>query len=266
MPRPGASRAVSPFLTQFSGAGSARIMENDSIGNHFVEAPAFTSIPLRRKSQSVSFTGPIHWEAPLTIEFDCSCGRALRVRDESLRGRKVKCPACGLLADVPGEPPAPRNDSAPPPPEPGRRRKRRPRRRGRRRAGQNADPPPSEAGAQKPAPGRSEGRAQGRAPDDSRQGDRPPRKRRPRRRPDRTNRHGGARRRDADGRRRLQPQEQQPVEIGGGIPPGRVKPPRETAERASTVERETPEGPASTVEKETPEGPVSSFFKRLFGR
>jgi hypothetical protein len=194
---------------------------------------------LRRPCQSVSFTGPIHREAPLIIEFDCSCGRALRVRDESLRGRKVKCPACGVLADVPGEPPSSQNQTPPPPPG-GKRRRRRPRRRGRRGGGQKGDAAPVDA------------RQEDRGADDQGEGDRPPRrKRRSRKRSSRRNRQGGGPRRDRDGRRRLQPQERQPVEVGGGIPAGTVKPPPEE-----------PKPPA----KEAPAGPVTSFFKRLFGR
>ena len=36
----------------------------------------------------------------MPIEFDCPCGKALRVADEHA-GRKVKCPACGVVGYVP---------------------------------------------------------------------------------------------------------------------------------------------------------------------
>jgi hypothetical protein len=134
----------------------------------------------------------------LSIEFPCSCGRALRVRDESLRGRKVKCPACGALTEVPGAPPSQggqkRNSAAKGARRGGRRRKKNGQGAGKRRA----------------------------------------------------------KRRDRNGR--LQPQERQPVEVGGGLPPssesGR---PAEPATKAPE-----PQQPA--------QGPVTSFFKRLFGR
>jgi len=210
----------------------------------------------------------------LSIEFNCSCGRALRVRDESLRGRKVKCPACGTLADVPGEPPPPAQEGPSPvadapapssPREGGRKRRRRPRRRG-RRGGQKPQNAPAEGdgradqGHARPPQEQRQGdrppqeqRQGDRPPQEQRQGDRPPRrKRRPRNR-NRRNRQSGPRT-DRNGRRRLQPQERQPVEVGGGIPAGPLKPPPE------------PPAPAQAPEEKKTAGPISSFFKRLFGR
>jgi len=40
----------------------------------------------------------------MTIEFRCACGKMLSVPDDAA-GRKAKCPNCGALRDVPGEPP-----------------------------------------------------------------------------------------------------------------------------------------------------------------
>lgn len=58
----------------------------------------------------------------MPIEFDCPCGKALRVADE-YAGRKVKCPACGAVGFVPepepqfevveDEPPSPPAKAAP---------------------------------------------------------------------------------------------------------------------------------------------------------
>jgi hypothetical protein len=144
----------------------------------------------------------------LSIEFSCSCGRALRVRDESLRGRKVRCPACGALTDVPGAPPSQR--------------------------GQNRN----SGGTGAPRGGRRR------------------RKRRPRKRSSQKNGQGGGKRRArrSDRTGRLQPQERQPVEVGGGLPPSSGSSrPAEPAKKAGEVEQ-----PA--------QGPVRSFFKRLFGK
>ncbi len=56
------------------------------------------------------------------IEFPCSCGKTLAVGEE-LAGKRARCPACGQVADVPGDGPAPfpgapRSESVGPPAAP----------------------------------------------------------------------------------------------------------------------------------------------------
>ena len=55
----------------------------------------------------------------MPINFDCSCGKTLRVPDEHA-GRRVKCPACAVVSTVPTPEPmfeVVEEPAAPPPPK-----------------------------------------------------------------------------------------------------------------------------------------------------
>jgi hypothetical protein len=51
----------------------------------------------------------------MPIEVSCECGRTLRAKDEAA-GRKVRCPACGAIIEVPAELEEVGDDTYDPPP------------------------------------------------------------------------------------------------------------------------------------------------------
>ena len=57
----------------------------------------------RRTWHNPFHSAPLNPGVPMPIALTCSCGRALRVKDE-LAGRKIRCPKCSAVVAVPRPP------------------------------------------------------------------------------------------------------------------------------------------------------------------
>ena len=170
----------------------------------------------------------------MSILFNCTCGRPLRIRDENLRGQKVKCPACDALVIVPGD----RQDTKEKTEDrkkenPSDEKKKRPRRRRRPRR-------------RKPSSSQEDKPQEDRPKQDTPQDDKP-----------KQDKPKGRRQRDSYGRSRSgrrdrerhgkQPQEMAPTVVGAG------------ADKTSATEEKAPES------SDSGKG-LRGFIRRLFDR